>query len=130
MTNMKVIVTGSRETDYPWTLWAIERVCEVWRQETKEADDFIIVHGDCPTGIDHAMDTFFRLYGFEVEPHPADWKTHGKAAGPIRNQEMVDAGADMCIAFPMGKSTGTRDCIKRAQKAGIRTIVYEHGEHL
>jgi len=55
----------------------------------------------------------------EAEPHPADWERHGRAAGPIRNQEMADAGADLCIAFPYGIGKGTYDMIERARKAGI-----------
>jgi hypothetical protein len=32
---------------------------------------------------------------------------------------MVDLGADLVLAFPLGKSEGTRDCIRRATAAGI-----------
>jgi len=28
--------------------------------------------------------------GIEVARFPADWDTHGRAAGPIRNQQMLD----------------------------------------
>lgn len=52
---------------------------------------------------------------------PADWKTHGNRAGPIRNQQMIDEGKpDLVVAFPGGK--GTADMIKRAKKAGIELI--------
>lgn len=48
----------------------------------------------------------------------ADWAIHGKAAGPIRNQRMIDEGKpDLVVAFPGGK--GTSDMIKRAKVAGI-----------
>lgn len=51
--------------------------------------------------------------------YPADWKTHGKAAGPIRNQEMLDLnpGIELVIAFPGG--TGTADMVRRARAKGI-----------
>lgn len=53
-----------------------------------------------------------------LQTYPADWKTHGKAAGPIRNQQMIDEGKpDLVIAFPGG--SGTKDMIRRAKKAGI-----------
>jgi predicted Rossmann-fold nucleotide-binding protein len=55
--------------------------------------------------------------GHIIEEHDAKWERYGKAAGPVRNQEMVNLGADLCIAFPGGK--GTRDCVQRCLAAGI-----------
>lgn len=47
-----------------------------------------------------------------------DWTESGKAAGPIRNQRMLDEGKpDIVIAFPGGR--GTADMVKRARKAGV-----------
>jgi YspA, cpYpsA-related SLOG family len=63
-----------------------------------------------------------------IEPHPADWERHGKAAGPIRNQQMADAGADLCIAFTDQPVTpGTADMIRRAKKTRIPVWVIGHG---
>jgi YspA, cpYpsA-related SLOG family len=45
----------------------------------------------------------------------ADWKTHGDAAGPMRNQVMLDlpeGPPDLVVAFPGGN--GTRDMVNRA----------------
>ncbi len=54
----------------------------------------------------------------ELVSFPADWKKHGKSAGPIRNQQMLDEGKpDMVIAFPGGR--GTDDMCKRARKADL-----------
>ena len=51
----------------------------------------------------------------------ADWDTHGKAAGPIRNQKMLNYAPKAVIAFPGGK--GTADMVpERARKAGIDVI--------
>ena len=57
--------------------------------------------------------------GLSVEVHRADWRTHGRAAGPIRNAQMVAAGATVCLAFPLGESRGTRGCMQLAERAGI-----------
>jgi hypothetical protein len=47
--------------------------------------------------------------------YPADWDRDGKAAGPIRNQRMLDEGKPhIVIAFPGGR--GTADMIRRAEK--------------
>lgn len=56
---------------------------------------------------------------FKHECFPADWETYGKVAGPIRNQRMLDAGADLVLAFPGPASKGTWDMVRRAEKAGI-----------
>jgi hypothetical protein len=47
-----------------------------------------------------------------AEPHLADWKVLANLAGPTRNREMVQAGADLCIALhrSIETSRGTRDC--------------------
>lgn len=48
----------------------------------------------------------------------ADWRKHGKAAGPIRNQQMIDEGKPtVVIAFPGGR--GTADMVRRAKDAGL-----------
>lgn len=48
----------------------------------------------------------------------ADWHRHGKAAGPIRNQKMLDEGKpDLVVAFPGGR--GTDDMVQRAKAAGL-----------
>jgi len=50
---------------------------------------------------------------------PADWKTHGRAAGPIRNQKMLtEHKPDLVLAFPGGR--GTADMVRRARAAGVR----------
>jgi hypothetical protein len=51
----------------------------------------------------------------------ADWGRDGKAAGPIRNQQMIDLGKPhMVIAFPGGK--GTADMIRKAEAAGVPVV--------
>jgi hypothetical protein len=51
----------------------------------------------------------------------ADWNKHGRAAGPIRNQIMLDEGKPhLVIAFPGG--TGTADMVRRARAAKVRVI--------
>jgi hypothetical protein len=74
-----------------------------------------IVHGDY-SGADRLADREACELGLAVEPHPADW-SQGRKAGPLRNQEMIAAGADLVIAFAGGD--GTADCVRRARKAGI-----------
>lgn len=87
------------------------------------ANDLVIVHGHCPSGVDKAFDEACHEAILAVERHPADWDSFGKGAGPRRNQEMVDLGAALCLAFhpKLSTSKGTKDCVQRALKAGIPT---------
>lgn len=62
----------------------------------------------------------------------ADWKKYGKAAGPIRNQQMLDEKPDQVLAFrpSSGITKGTADMVGRATKAGIpvKIVTYEYHE--
>lgn len=73
-----------------------------------------ILVGDCPTGVDFDVAQFCEC---ELVRFEADWEKHGRAAGPIRNAEIV-AACDKLIAFWDGKSRGTQDAIKKARAAG------------
>lgn len=58
-----------------------------------------------------------------IAGHPANWGRDGKAAGPIRNQHMLDtygAAIAMVVAFPGGR--GTADMVQRAERAGIPVV--------
>ena len=61
----------------------------------------------------------------------ANWGAYGKAAGPIRNQQMLTEGKpDLVLAFhnDITKSKGTRDMLKRCIKAGIPFALYPDGQ--
>lgn len=116
---VRILITGSRNwTDKQTIRNAIDEIAYNlgW--------PITIVHGHCPTGADKLADDIAKELDVPVERHPADWDKYGKAAGPRRNQEMVDLGADVCLAFPLPDSRGTWDAIKRAMAADITTIIY------
>lgn len=48
--------------------------------------------------------------------------TYCPKAGHRRNQEMVRRGANTAVAFPLGPSRGTRDCMARIRAAGIELV--------
>lgn len=114
----RILITGSR--DWPCRDLA-ERVLDSLMRI--HGDNLIVVHGDCPTGVDRAFREACENRKVTHEPHPADWAKHGKSAGPRRNQQMVDAGATKCLAFSqeIGRSRGTKDCAQRAAEAVIPT---------
>lgn len=79
-----------------------------------------IIHGACPTGADAHAEAW-ALDWRPVQGWPADWAKYGRAAGPIRNAEMVrGSGADIVLAFPGG--SGTADCVRQARAHGIEVI--------
>ncbi len=110
----RVIVTGARNWPDPD---AVRAALDI----QLSAGEFVLVHGECPTGADaHATQWWIdRGHPGKLERHPADWRHHGRAAGPIRNQQMVDAGADLVLAFPLASSRGTIDCVRRARRAAV-----------
>lgn len=79
----------------------------------------IIVGG--ANGADNlARDWFFeRIDRLSIIDHyPAEWRKHGRAAGPIRNQRMLDESKpDLVVASP--GDSGTADMVARARKAGV-----------
>jgi hypothetical protein len=133
---MRILVTGSRDWLNPFVIsYAIEEV--LWPYfnlplpSGVDGDKSpVIGHGACPTGADYFANMYAEWKGYEVEKYPAEWKIFGKAAGPIRNQVMVDSGADVVLAFKNPDSRGTQDCINRAKKAGLKVIEYNpQGEY-
>jgi len=62
------------------------------------------------------------------EQYPARWDLHKKAAGPIRNKQMlVEGKPTLVVAFSVdfANSVGTNDMIKQATKAGVPVIKVE-----
>ena len=74
-------------------------------------------------GADTIGEQYAHERGYTVERFPADWQQYGKAAGPIRNRQMVD-NADALIVFWDGQSAGTRNMIMMAKKKGLAVRIY------
>lgn len=117
---MRILVTGSR--DWPGDFESRSRIYDAIAEAAADTPgrDVTVVHG-AARGADTFAHQAALMLGFTPEPHPADWGKHGKGGGPIRNQEMVDAGADVCLAFYIlgVPCVGTTDCDRRAVAAGI-----------
>lgn len=80
-------------------------------------DDMVIVHGGA-RGADTLADLWAKSRKVPVIAVPADWETHGKAAGVIRNAEMLKKWKpQIVIAFPGGR--GTAHMVSIARKAGV-----------
>ena len=106
---MRVIVCGSRG----WT--NRDRICS---RLFELPGDSTVVHG-AARGADRIAGQEAEKLGLLVEAHPADWETHGKQAGFIRNKKMAELGADLCIAFWDHRSSGTQHMMSCAEWARI-----------
>jgi hypothetical protein len=125
---MRILITGGRSWSEYETIFdaIVDHLPFIVRESWPVVDPAgtTVVHGNA-RGADLLADKAARVLGLTIEVHPANWAEHHRAAGPIRNQKMVDLGADVCLAFLMPGSKGTADCIKRAEKAGIPVVVYK-----
>lgn len=115
MSAKRILVTGSRD----WT-----DVAEIRRAlEAEWEPGAVLVHGACRGADVMAADLWLDLHGPHTqEPHPADWNRYGRRAGFVRNAEMVEAGADVCLAFIRAESRGATMCADLAERAGIPTL--------
>ena len=111
---MRVIICGSRYWD---DAARIESVIEAL---TNLDPDLTVIEGGA-LGADRLARDVARNWGLEVEEYPAIWSHYGKAAGPKRNQQMLDSGVDLVIAFhhDLASSKGTADMVRRAKKLGV-----------
>lgn len=119
---MKVLCCGSRD-------WEDRATIRAWL--TRCPKGTIVVHG-AAKGADTIAGEEARALGFEVRPYPAAWKTLGDAAGPERNQRMLDIEEpDAVLAFTWAlrredrpeRNTGTGDMVLRAVAAGVRVTI-------
>ena len=120
MSAHRILVTGSRDWDDAKTIAETLKYEFIINNRNK---NMILVTGACPTGADLLAEQAWHAQGFAIERHPADWQRYGKGAGFIRNQHMVDLGANVCYAFLRNGSKGTQHCIDRAQLAGIPVFI-------
>lgn len=120
---MRLLVTGSRLWDNSRVIW------EYFNEMYWLFPDLVIVHGDCPIGADRYARNWASLNRVSQEPYPADWDAYGKAAGHIRNKQMVDTNPDYAVAFIKGESRGTKNCISHLERAGIPYERFEEFEN-
>lgn len=119
----RVLVTASRHWD-DWELLDFV-LCSV---AGPYLPDVTIIHGNYGRG-DQMADDWALIHGLVPERHDPDWAQFGRKAGPIRNAEMVQAGADVCVAFIKNASRGATGCSDLAEAAGIKPMRYRDGDH-
>lgn len=133
---MRVIGTGwrywgasERARDDMWEF--MDGLLDIVLMTTDPVLQLLIGGGDAGDMYQNGADRWLYLWaeanqeyhGKDKMPDPiifrADWDKLGKAAGPVRNQLMVMAGADLCVGFVHPESRGTVDCLNKARLARI-----------
>lgn len=122
----RIIIVGSRKyNDYHKML---EELDNLGIHLINTIDPVEIISGHA-SGADALGERFAKAYGYPCKIFAADWSTYGKAAGPIRNEEMAKYAAEadrgILIAFPIGESRGTRNMVKIARQYGLEVHVVE-----
>lgn len=118
---VRVLVCGSRQWhNRPRIRAELKRL---QREAAGMGEEFVVIHGACPDGADKIADEIAEselglVPGETLIREPAEWKRYGRAAGPIRNQRMLNEhGPTLVYAFRDGvKSSGTDDLVKRAKR--------------
>lgn len=112
---MKLIIAGGRDIELSHhtieDLYNILFPIDKFKEYPLE-----VVSGGC-SGIDKVGEEWAKLIKAEITVFAADWDTHGKAAGPIRNRQMAEY-ADALLLIWDGKSRGSGNMKKEMQKLG------------
>lgn len=113
---MRVLVCGGRD-------YAERDIVFGTLDALKEEHGEIFVISGAAKGADSLALEWALENGGNLAAYHANWTKHGKAAGPIRNQQMLDDGKpEYFVAFPGGN--GTKDMVNRLKKAGIPGVVF------
>jgi hypothetical protein len=110
---MKTIIAGSRTITKLETLDKVIANCN-W--------DITEVVSGAARGVDQLGETWAALNQIPCRRFPADWDTHGKAAGPIRNSEMAEY-AEACIILWDGSSKGSKDMLNKANAKKLKVYL-------
>lgn len=115
---MRVIVCGSRH---------FYEVPPIRDALSSLAPNTIVIHGGAQ-GADTTAGVVAREIGLHVCEMRALWNFHGKKAGPLRNQAMLDLGVNRIYAFrSKGFSPGTDDMVRRAEAENVAVYLYIEG---
>lgn len=109
---MKIIVCGGREYGDRARVFAV-------LDELHLATPIAEIAQGGATGADALAAQWAKDRSIPCSVFYAQWYAEGRAAGPRRNQRMLDeVRPALVVAFPGGR--GTTDMIRRAEAAGVQ----------
>lgn len=119
--DMRVLICGGRDFGDVSLLWRTLDMLHKRHEFTWVIDGASDEVTGPYIGADYWANQWARAHGIAWHRVPANWKKFGAAAGPIRNQEMLDKHQPiLCVAFPGGR--GTADMVRKARLAGIGVV--------
>ena len=124
--NPRILVTGERIFEVSVPIWYALAVIYATAHEHTPT----LIHGGA-RGADKLAAYIGAVYGFHVDAYSADWEQYGRAAGPIRNQQMLKKGKpNLVVAFFVDriKSKGTNHMVKISKEAGITCLIWEENK--
>lgn len=108
---MKLIIAGSRKLDLDDAKKKLNKFLFTF---TEKYSIIEVVSGTA-TGADTIGEQWALSNNVKVNRMPAEWNKYGRAAGPIRNEEMGDY-ADAAVVLWDGESRGSKHMIKYMYK--------------
>lgn len=125
---MRVLVCGGRDMPRHDAFNWLEANLEDEIRDKLDCFTFtieVIIQGGA-RGADQGAADWGKSENLKVLTFPADWKKHGKAAGPIRNRKMIEEGKpDVVVALPGGR--GTANMVRLAEEFGLPVIKASYG---
>lgn len=120
--SMRLLVFGSRTfTDRSYVYGTLDSVHNDYPVS-------VLIEGEA-AGADTLAADWARSREIPIEAYPANWNEHGRAAGPIRNRQMlVEGQPELAVCFvdkSLESSKGSKNMYDQLMKADIQCFVYE-----
>lgn len=117
---MKVLIAGSRSwSDYTHIRQVMDDVMDM---QVEIGDPITEVISGTASGADQLGERWAAARNLTISRYPANWNRDGRAAGYIRNKEMVDSldpKCDMVVVFWDGESRGSQHTITLSETKGV-----------
>jgi hypothetical protein len=121
MKKIRVLVCGDRDWTDKEYMFSIMDAMHL-------STEFVLIIEGGARGADSMAGEWATERGIPLKVYPANWEKFRKAAGPIRNQQMLDEGKpELVVAFhsDIESSKGTKDMVKRAKKADLPVLIFK-----
>ena len=127
---MRILVCGSRTWDNKEAIETrmydqLTAAQKGYRDVRTGVPELVFIHGAASGADELCQEVVEDMHDdghlwVAVQEFPAEWNKYGRAAGPIRNKQMlVEGRPEIVLAFWDGKSRGTANMISQAKAAGV-----------